>query len=824
MFLKSFHFLKFCVFVALVISNAGNSYAQQRVIDSSKSLQAKRLEGTLKIDGVPDDEAWLTAPLATNFIESKPSPNTPEAYETRTEVRILYDDYNIYVSGHCYEKGKEFVQTELVGRDQIGTNDFVGVIFDTYYDKINASGFYVTALGEQFDAKYSNTNGEDESWNSVWISESRLVDDGWTFEMRIPYAALRFSKDGTVWGLNILRRRNKTGQDLFWNPIQPTVNGFINQEGTWEGISNIKPPLRLSFSPYFSTYANHYPYNEAAVQNTTASVNGGMDVKYGIDQNFTLDMTLVPDFGQVQSDRRVDNLGPFEVIYNENRSFFTEGVELFNKGDLFYSRRIGGEPIRKGGAGSNLATNETVIKSPSETKLLNATKISGRNKKGLGLGFFNAVTKPMYATIENDITKERRKEQVSTLTNYNIIVADQTLKNNSSVSLINTSVVRSGSDYDANVSAGLFTLNDKSNNYNLDGKFSVSNLFASEKTITGYQHELSFSKNNGRFNYELGQELTNDKYDINDLGVLFNNDYLDHSVYMGYKWIKPTKLFNNLFLNFYNEVSQRYTDKAFQRFSNNLSFNSQLKNLWKVGAGLGVNSGGKDFYEPREAGKFFQTGSGMQFSSFVSSNRAKKFFADLAVRGSKSDLLNGKTLYIGSGQRYRFNNKFSLGTNFTVNTQRNNLGFVDKDTATKEIIFSKRKRVTSINDLDIKYSFTNKMGITLNARHYWSQVKVNGFYSLQDDGTLKENNTYAKNQNRNINLFNVDMVYTWQFAPGSFINVVWKNAITDFGRDVASGYFKNFGNTFETRQNNNISLKIVYFLDYLDFKKRFAKG
>jgi hypothetical protein len=256
--------------------------------------------------------------------------------------------------------------------------------------------------------------------------------------MRIPYSALRFtSSEGQTWGLNITRRRNKTGQQYMWNPVDPKVNGFINQEGLWRGIEKIDAPIRLSFSPYFSTYVNHYPYKTAGKKDVTSSVNGGMDVKYGITDAFTLDMTLIPDFGQVQSDNQVLNLSPFEVRYNENRAFFTEGTELFNKGNLFYSRRIGSRPLHYWDVYGQLNTDEEVIKNPSESKLINATKISGRTKGGLGIGFFNALTKPIHATVE-DNAKQKREIETAPLTNYNIIVFDQTLKNNSSVSFINT--------------------------------------------------------------------------------------------------------------------------------------------------------------------------------------------------------------------------------------------------------------------------------------------------------------------------------------------------------------------------------------------------
>jgi hypothetical protein len=197
--------------------------------------------------------------------------------------------------------------------------------------------------------------------------------------------------------------------------------GFLTQEGIWKGVSHIKPPLRLQFSPYFSVYANHYPYNLPDQKNWTGQVNGGLDVKYGINQAFTLDATLIPDFGQVQSDNLVLNLTPFEVKYNEYRNFFTEGTELFSKGNLFYSRRIGGSPIHEYDVYNNLDSNETVIKNPTESKLINATKISGRTQNGLGIGFLNAITKPQYATIENTATKEERQELTDPLTNYNVL-------------------------------------------------------------------------------------------------------------------------------------------------------------------------------------------------------------------------------------------------------------------------------------------------------------------------------------------------------------------------------------------------------------------
>ncbi len=475
-----------------------------------RKLQAIRNQGKIKIDGLLNDSSWKSAAIMDSLVEFRPKIGAREEYGVRTVSYLMYDDEGIYFGGYAYERSKDSISSELKGRDGFGMNDYVGIIFDTYNDNLNGFEYFVTPLNEQWDAKMSpgsdDNGGEDFSWNGVWSSGAVIHNDGWSFEMFIPYSAIRFGKkEIQEWGLNITRRRRKTEQQYTWNPINPNVNGFLTQEGTWTGITNIKPPLRLQFSPYFSVYANHYPVNQPGQKNVTSQVNGGMDIKYGISQAFTLDMTLIPDFGQVQSDNQVLNLTPFEVQYNEYRSFFTEGTELFSKGNLFYSRRIGGTPIHQYDVYDNLGANETVVKNPNESKLLNATKISGRTQDGLGIGYLNAITRPQYAVIEDGNSKQQREYMTDPLTNYNILVLDQTMKNNSSISLVNTNVLRSGPDYDANVTAGLFNLNDKKNTWNLGGKVAVSQLFnyeADGKNQNGIQSPREFWKNQRKIQFQ----------------------------------------------------------------------------------------------------------------------------------------------------------------------------------------------------------------------------------------------------------------------------------------------------------------------------------
>lgn len=809
-----------------------------------KKITAIRISKSLKIDGIIDEPEWKTAPVADKFIALRPVPFVPENPDNKSEVYFLYNNEGIYIGGYFHEKNKDSIASELIGRDGFGNNDFVGVIFDTYHDKINGFEYFVTPLGEQMDAKQSpNPNGdsEDFSWNAVWESAAKINNDGWSFEMFLPYAAIRFGKKKIQdWGLNIVRRRQKSGQQLFWQSIDPNVNGFLTQEGLLTGLVDIKPPLRLQFSPYFSVYANHYPYNQPDVKNWNSLVNGGMDVKYGINQAMTLDMTLIPDFGQVQSDRRVLNLSPFEVRYDEQRPFFIEGVELFNKGNLFYSRRIGGEPIHFWDAeGDASSAGETVIKNPAQSKLINATKISGRTQKGLGIGILNAVTNPQYALIE-DGNKNQRKYETAPLTNYNVFVLDQTMKNNSSVSFANTNVMRAGKDYDANVSAFLFDLNDKKNTWNVGGSGSVSMLLGKYgKDTYGWAHSIYAGKTSGRLNFNIWQEFSDAKYDKSDMGYFTNNNTMDQGVWIGYKWLKPKKFFNQFRVNFNNFYSRLATpidllkrkNLMYQSAGGNVNINGQTKKLWWVGANVNWRFNSNDYYEPRAYGRVWRNKGRLNAGFWWESNSAKK----LSWGG---EFFTGTGGYFGRRfvnpflyGKIRFSSKFSVDHTLSINIANDDAGWaaILPDAARRgalydTVIFSRRQLRTTENRLSAKYSFTNKMWVTLRARHYFSKVKPMEFYELGTDGYLKTPTTaFTRNVNQNYNYFTVDMVYTWQFAQGSFIYFVWKDISESFTRNFENNYFKNLGNSLENPQSNSLSIRVIYFLDYLTAKKQLAR-
>jgi Domain of unknown function (DUF5916) len=815
-------------------------YAQQ--MTERPQVDAKKIAKAMKIDGKLDEAAWKEASPLKNLIEFRPTPFKAEATTNRTETFVMYNNEGIYFGGKCYEQSMDSITRELVGRDGFGNNDFIGISFDTYNDKQNGFEYFLTPLAEQFDAKISvgNNGGEDFSWNAVWEGKCIIEKDGWSFEMFVPFSAIRFGKGKEQkWGINVFRRRIKTGQSYAWASINPQINGALTQEGFWNGLTDIKPPIRLQFSPYISYYATTFSKVKPGEKKVVQQFNGGMDVKYGINQAFTLDMALIPDFGQVQTDNRVLNLGPFQQQFSEQRPFFTEGTELFNKGELFYSRRIGKDPLQAENAYNEKNKNENIVKNPRETKIVNATKVSGRMQNGLAIGLLNAITISQKATIQSKITGVEREIETFPLTNYNVLVLDKTLKNNSSISLVNTNVLRSGKTYDANVTMALFNFNDKKNTWNIGGKAGISHLdgdgiYSSTNIIkekTGYTQSVYFGKTSGRFNFQISSDLANSKFDKNDMGFQNNSNFFDNSFYFSYAWNKPKYWYNNLGGNINGFVSRlfspidplRQKGHMFQEQFVALNFYGQTKKLWQFYTNLNNRIDGNDYYEARREGRVFKRAGRANWYVSVNSNDAKKysFGPEFAIRGNKQ--FKGAFGYqLGLFQKIRLNQKFSIDHYINYDEGKNMVGYGSNDSL-RNIFFTRRNTKTIQNSLNIKYSFTNKMGLTINVRHYWSGVNPAELLFLNTNGELEKRDTYltASSLKQNFNQFALNMVYTWQVANGSFLNIVWKDEADEFVQaDYEQNYFKNINRTFSVNNANTISVRLIYFIDYLNLKKK----
>ncbi|MEO7835133.1 MAG: DUF5916 domain-containing protein, partial [Ginsengibacter sp.] len=520
----------------------------------SKSISAIKINQSIKIDGNPDDLVWQKIPAVSDFSTSTPVFGNKAS--RKTAVKIAYDNSAVYVLAYLYDD-PENIKRHLTARDGLDGNDVdaFGIGIDTYNDKQNAFSFYVSAAGVQEDEKISSI--DDISWDAVWESKVSIKNNGWIAEMKIPFSAIRFSKNNLqTWGIQFIRFRRVNNEISTWSPDDPNIDGTMNKWGQWTGLQNILPPVRLSFLPYISGGVRVSPIGDKRV--TEFLKSGGMDVKYGINESFTLDVTLIPDFAQVQSDNIVLNLSPFDIKFEDFRPFFTEGTELFNKAGIFYSRRIGDAPAGSYQVLSMAAANPEyqIVKNPGITRLINGTKFSGRTKHNLGIGIFNALTSSMNAEIFDKSGDSNIRLQTEPLTNYNIIVLDQALKNRSSVTFTNTNVLRNGNSRNANVSAIDLSLFDKKNRHLLfvDGIYST--IWGKQGNYDGYKADLRYQKVSGKLQYLIDAGAMTDTYDPNDLGFLQINNQFNYTGNLSYVIYKPTKHFLN----------QRYTVGATNQY------------------------------------------------------------------------------------------------------------------------------------------------------------------------------------------------------------------------------------------------------------------
>ncbi|MBN1950947.1 MAG: carbohydrate binding family 9 domain-containing protein [Bacteroidales bacterium] len=805
--------IKYAFLFILLIPWIVHTHAQETV----RSIHALRISDPPKIDGNLDDAVWKNALVADDFIQFWPDNGALPCQQS--EVRFLYDNTALYVGAILYDTAPDSILTGLSERDNINNADYMGVYLDPQGNGTNGYGFFVTSSGIQVDMKLDQYS-EDGSWDAVWMSETSITDSGWVAELKIPYSAIRFPKmDVQHWKVNVWRNVMRHRQNTNWNFVDRDKDGILPQSGNLLSVEGIDPALRLSFTPYVSTYFEKNPESD---QIGTA-FNGGMDIKYGLNESFTLDMTLVPDFGQVQSDDKILNLSPFETYYTEKRPFFNEGTELFNKLGLFHSRRIGGTPVHKGGLEGQLNEGDTLMFNPAETRMLNATKISGRTSSGLGIGVFNAMTMKAEAVVA-DSNGVMRAIVTQPFTNYNMLVLDQDLKNNSYLNFSNTNYYRPDDKYSANVSGTELVIKDKARRFRLQSKGVLSQKYsAGEDTELGYSYFVEAAKVSGKFQASIAHLVLSDNYDINEMGFMQQNNYTSTEAFIQYERNNPFWKLNSLHTHIYYERESLYDPRVLSNSSIWYNLRATSRKLYTIALNASYYPKGKtDFYEPRVEGRFVKLFKKQyHIGGWIETDSRKKF----------SFLYNPGIRWWDDEGRYqhwqfaymnlRLSDKFSFYFEFNFVETFNEPGWINTDENDENLIYFGRRNITNItNSASVKYVFNKSSYLSLRMRHYNMDVIYRDqFYELKTDGELSES-AYTANHNQSYNAFNIDMQFAWRYAPGSEISVVWKNAIDRSDDVILPGYFENLGQTITYPQTNSISVKVIYYLDYLNLLRK----
>ena len=750
----------------------------------------ERLSSPIDLNGNLDDDAWQRIPAQSDFQQFSPDPGGRPSQ--RTEVRFGYDDNALYIGARMWDTAPDSILHQLSERDRTDNTDEFGIWFSPFNDGLNAVRFRTTPDGIQIDEQIS-PNGEDSSWDAVWDVVCSIDSAGWVAEFRIPWMAFRFpEKAEQRWGMNMYRGIRRLREDDVWNPMDPTQR-LLNQGGVLLGIEGITPPPRISLFPYLSAYQNWEGgdrYN---------AYNGGMDMKVGLGNAFTLDMTLIPDFGQVVTDNLVLNLSPFEIQFNENRQFFQEGTELFNKNGTFYSRRIG-----------------------ENGRLINASKVSGRLANGLGLGVLQA-----FATANED----------SSLTSYTVAVADQNLPNNGYVSSTTSMVMREGAGYDALVQSGSLELRNPDNTWSVQASGSVNRKFGADEANgdEGHAYNVALSKMAGNLTFSVGHLLESATYDPNDLGFLQAPNEIGTFLNVDYRVFEPRgrwnrittsfnaflnqvetpRMFNNVFLS----ASCRATTLAFNTW--NLEFNSQPTD-------------GNNIFASRIDGLVWREPAWYSVNGWYSSDYRKRIAVDIGYWHAGGAMYRDwKEDTYRVAPRIRVNDRLMIRYVWKIIDRRNERGWAFLDTledGTDVSIFGKRRNREYTQVLNVNYIFTNRMSLSTRVRHAWSQVRYDALYPLLETGVISETpytaNGNADREDLNFNAWSIDMVYRWNFAPGSELNIVWKNQLLQETRlgdfeayALPISYNDNFNQMIESGFFNSLSIRLISFVDYSRFKQ-----
>ncbi len=477
-------------------------FAQTDTTSVAKRIYTTKLlpiENAITIDGVLNEEGWNTVSWDGDFTVF--DPNNGETPSQRTLFKITYDAKFLYVGVRCYDSIPDKIERRLARRDNF-SGDWIEINIDSYNDKRTGFSFNVSAAGVKGDEFISqNGNNWDSSWNPIWYTATNIDDEGWTAEMKIPFSQLKFGKEAEQsWGLQLNRRFFRAEERSLWQPILRDAPGWVSEFGILKGLINIQPQKQLEIQPFVVNQLDTYP---AEVGNPFRDgndfiLNGGLDAKIGITNDLTLDLTVNPDFGQVDADPGAIALDGFQIFFEERRPFFIENKNIFDfefangNNNVFYSRRIGRNP-----QGAVNSPDAAFVDIPTNSTILGAAKFSGKTKNGWSLGLLESVTGNMYAEIENS-NGERSKELVEPLTNYIVGRAQKDFnKRNSYIGGIVTATNRNLPDNldflrQSAYSRGLdFKHNWKDRDYYVEGNIVGSHVIGSAEAIEQTQRSIT---------------------------------------------------------------------------------------------------------------------------------------------------------------------------------------------------------------------------------------------------------------------------------------------------------------------------------------------
>ncbi len=747
------------MFFIVVLTAVAGQTPEKRRYKTVRITEAPDINGTL------DEPVWKTGEWQDDFIQNQPYDGQPATQ--KTEFTILFDEDNLYVGIINYDTDPDSIVNRLTRRDNVD-GDLSGVIFDSFHDLRTAFFFGVASSGVKYDIMFTEDGqNDDESWDPNWWVKTSVNEQGWVAEMKIPFSQLRFDKaSGDVWGLEVVRTIYRRNEQVFWQPISRNAAGLVHHFGELTGLNDIKPRKIFDVTPYGVAKLETFKKEEGSPftfnkKGRRYGLNGGLDAKIGITNNMTMDLTINPDFGQVEADPSEVNLTAYETYFSEKRPFFIEGNNItnFNIGlgdggqgndNLFYSRRIGRQPQGYPDLG-----NKEYADVPSFTNILGAAKLTGKTKDGLSLGFVEALTGGMWAEVKDSAGSTVRHDLVEPMTNYFVGRVQRDFREGKT--LLGGILTGTNRAVDDNLGSSMhksaytggidFTqfFKDKNWSFNLNTALSIVNgsrdaisrtqlssahyfqrpdknyaEFDPDKTsLFGSGGRMQVTKNNGHLNLLACIKWKTPGFEINDLGYMQQSDQMLSVIWAGYNVWDPKGIYRRWNINGDIYLANNFGGDIVAK---GIEWNGSMgfSNYWSAWTGGNLELGGLSSDNLR-GGPMMKYSGNISGRVGFSTDYRKKIVFEYYINGNIGFEESRHNIYTELSVNYKPTNYLSFSLSPEFSKSFSDLQYVTKTdfNGSYRYIFGSIDRKTL--SASLRVSFNLSPDLTLQ---YWGQPYV----------------------------------------------------------------------------------------------------
>ena len=836
----------------LVLQGAASRPSQ--TVPAPSSVTATRAAQPPVIDGLDTDPVWREARAITEFQEWRP--NEGGAPKLPTEAKIAYDAGNLYIFVRAFDPHPDSIITVLARRDYFTPSDMIWLFLDSYHDRRTGFEFGVNPSGVKLDAQIYNDGNEDFAWDAVWDVATRVDSAGWTAEFRIPLSQLPYGTQRThTFGFTVDRDLYRYAQRVSWPLIRQSVAGFVSQFGEVDGLADLEAPRRLEAAPYFVTKNVSQIRSNTLERSQDLTVGG--DFKYRVASNLKLDGTVNPDFGQVEADPGVLNLSAFETFFREQRPFFVQGAGQFqwnvnctavndcSTGEgLVYSRRIGRAPA--------LARDYGDTTSPGFTTILGAAKLTGRLPGGLTIGALDAVT--AHETGAGGVT-------IEPTTNYGVLRLRQDLRGGeSSVGGIVTAVNRQNDSWSspylhgsAYVGAADFRHRFPGGRYELSGAVDFSRVAGSAQAIANTQQNathyyqrsdalrfdstrvslsgdaemLQFGKVAGKVLFQTNVERRSPGFEINDLGYLRRADQTVWSTWAGYFDRHKRRFYQRFQWNLnwwqYWTTAGLPEERAF-----NTNTHTTFLNTWSLHFGGTIGQLGTTYcYDCARGGPAVRQDSYFSPWLGINGDDRKAIVPYLWFNWFHGDGGRTRSFSFSPEVDFKLASRVTAAFSPSYSRSRNDIQPLGPSTDASSVthyLFAHLEQRQFALTTRFTYPFSSTMSLQVYAQPFISKGTFSNVRELSatpraaDYASRYQTVTDTSITNHitgfNFKQFRSNVVYRWEYRPGSTLFVVWSQGRRQFrGAEGAQSFRGDIGDLFNLTPDNSFLVKLSYWIN-----------